>query len=198
MPALSKDQLLKIMPRLKPATADAYLPHLLTALDEAGITTPLRVAAFLAQIAHESGDFRFMSELWGPTDQQKKYERPIVDGKPAPLATAKPFPLWQKLGNTESGDGFRFRGAGPIQITGRYNFEKFGKLLGLDLVKDPDQARKPGVGFRLAGGYWTDRKLNELADAQDFDGITKAINGGFNGKPERDAYYHRALTVLGA
>lgn len=182
MITLTVEQLQKCMPALKQAKAAEYLPFLQKAMDEAGINTKLRIAAFLAQLGHESGDFRWMEEIWGPTDAQKRYEPPTT------LAT--------KLGNTQKGDGYRYRGRGPIQLTGRTNYKTAGTALGVDLEKDPDQARTLSVCFRVAAWFWTTRKLNALADTGDFDGITKRINGGFNGKPDRDKRYSNCLKVL--
>jgi predicted chitinase len=193
---LTEAQLQAILPHCKHLS---YLPLLSAAMNEAGINTPLRIAAFLAQIAHESYEFRYMGEVWGPTEQQLKYERPVVNGVPAPLVTpghGVKVPLWQQLGNTEHGDGYKFRGAGPIQLTGRNNYREYGHDLGLDLEAHPEQAQTPAVGFRLAGRYWVKHGLNELADAKNFDEITHRINGGYNGKPQRDAYYAKALSVL--
>jgi predicted chitinase len=148
-----------------------------------GISTPLRAAAFLAQIAHESAELRFMQELWGPTAQQKKYDPPSNVAK--------------SLGNTQPGDGFRYRGRGPIQITGRANYKKYGDLLGVDLVGNPDLAAKPEYAFQTAGLFWRMRGLNELADAEDFTTITKRINGGLTGLAERQRYYEVAKKALG-
>lgn len=178
MATLTEDQLLAVMPRLKKDRAALMLPHLNSAMDEAEINTKLRMAAFLAQLAHESAQLRYMEEIWGPTDVQKRYE-----GR-------------KDLGNTQPGDGFRYKGRGPIQLTGRTNYQKAGKVLGLDLEGHPEQAATPEVGFRVAGWYWTKHNLNALADAKNFDGITRAINGGLTGKPDRDAYYQKALTAL--
>lgn len=182
----SLDQLKKIMPRMarNPKTASLLFPHLQSAMLEAGITTKLRIAAFLAQVGHESGEFRFMEEIWGnaPTSAQMRYEPPST------LAT--------RLGNTQKGDGFKFKGRGPIQLTGRDNYKKCGKALGVDLENYPEKAAEWDCGFRVAGWYWTTRNLNALADTGDFDGITKKINGGFNGKKERDSFYKLALSVL--
>src|SRR5262249_31682201 len=144
----------------------------------------LRQAAFLAQIAHESTELRFVIERWGPTSLQLTYE------PPSDRATS--------LGNTQPGDGFRFRGRGPFQLTGRAYYKKFGDLLGLDLVKNPDLAATPQVMFDTAGLIWKLNGLNEMADKQDFEAITKRINGGLSGLAERQQYYQRAKVVLGA
>jgi predicted chitinase len=172
MPNLAKNQ----------QRLDIHYIYLVEALEEAEINTPARIAAFLAQVAHESYEFKYMSEVWGPTDAQKRYE--------------PPNPLAKKLGNTQPGDGFRYRGAGPIQLTGRANYRACGKDLGLDLEGNPDQAHTPAVGHRIAAWYWRTRNLNALADAKQFDAITKKVNGGFNGKSHRDQYYAKACEVL--
>lgn len=177
-------QLQRIMPTLAPAKRQLYLPHLNQAMQAHAVDTVLRSAAFIAQLAHESGELRWMEELWGPTAAQRRYE--------------PPGDLAARLGNTMPGDGARFKGRGPIQITGRFNYEKFGSLLGVDLVADPALAATPEVAFAIAGLYWQSNGLNELADAQQFAAITRHINGGTNGLADRLRYYERAKTVLGA
>jgi predicted chitinase len=180
---ITGDQLEQIMPNLPEAKRDSYLPFLVKAMEDHKINTPLRAAAFLAQIAHESAELRFMQELWGPTAQQNKYE------PPSDLATS--------LGNTQPGDGKRYRGRGPIQITGRANYKKYGDLLGVDLVANPDLAAQPEFAFQIAGLFWNMRGLNELADAENFTTITKRINGGLTGLQERERYYDVAKKALG-
>jgi predicted chitinase len=183
---LTKEHLHAIMPQLRAAKGATFFPFLTAAMAEFRIDPPARTAAFLAQLAHESGQFRFMEEIWGPTAQQQRYE------PPSDLAT--------KLGNTEPGDGKRFKGRGPIQITGRANYRRFGDLLGIDLVSDPARAAKPQLAFRIAGLFWSKKGLNELADrvtAEAFKEITRRINGGFNGLEERERFYAAAKTVLG-
>lgn len=180
---ISDNALKKIMPNLSDAKRAAYLPFLQRALAEFAVNVPLREAAFLAQVAHESGEFRWMEEIWGPTAAQKKYE------PPSDTAT--------KLGNTQPGDGKRFKGRGPIQITGRANYGKYGGLLRVDLVNNPEKAAMPEVGFRVAGLFWQRNGLNELADREMFETITKKINGGLNGYEDRLKYYTRAKQVLG-
>jgi len=176
------DQLKAILPKVGGAKAVAYLPILNKVLKEFDINTPARAAAFIAQLAHESGQFRFFEEIWGPTPTQKRYE------PPSSLATA--------LGNTEPGDGYKYRGRGPIQITGRANYRTYGRLLGIDLENNPDLAATPEVGFRLAGAFWKRRGLNELADKGDFREITRRINGGYNGLEDRQRYFANAKKVL--
>lgn len=177
--ALTLEQLLAIMPNLKRSKAEEYLPHLLAAMKEFAISVnKLREAAFLAQIAHESGEFRYFREIWGPTKTQRGYE-----GR-------------ADLGNTHPGDGERFKGRGPIQITGRANYKKYGDLLGLPLVEHPEKVESPEVAFRVAGAFWKTHDLNDLADQQSFKPITKRINGGYNGLEDRVKYYTRAKKAL--
>jgi putative chitinase len=182
---LTTEQLQAIMPLLPAAKRATLFPFLTAAVNEFGIDQPARTAAFLAPLAHESAQFRFMEEIWGPTAAQRRYEPP---GK-----------LAGDLGNTDAGDGRRFKGRGPIQITGRANYRRFGDLLGLDLVSGPEQAALPDVAFRIAGLYWSKKGLNELADrvtAEAFREITRRINGGFNGLAERERFYETAKAVL--
>lgn len=179
---ITDTNLQEIMPRLGKGTRDLYLPFLNEAMAKFEINTPLRAAAFLAQIAHESDELKYFEEIWGPTPAQKGYE-----GR-------------KDLGNTELGDGRRFRGRGPIQLTGRANYKKFGELLGVDLIGDPDLAAKPEYAFQTAALYWRRKGLNELADGgsdEDFKDITIRINGGLNGLANREKYYDLAKKALG-
>lgn len=137
----------------------------------------LRVAHFLAQIAHESGGFTTMQERGGPS-YWKRYE-----GR-------------KDLGNVNPGDGVKFHGRGPIQITGRANYLEFGRMLGLDLVNNPDRVLEPTVGVEVAVAYWKKRKLDAWADRDDVKEITRRINGGYNGLDERKAYLRRAKQII--
>ncbi|MBP0624988.1 C1 family peptidase [Cupriavidus consociatus] len=180
--SVTQAMLMQIMRNASTARLQRFEKPLNDAMQEFSINSLLRGAAFIAQLAHESGQFRFMEEIWGPTDAQKRYE------PPSSLAT--------KLGNTQRGDGVRFKGRGPIQLTGRTNYTRYAGLLGVDIVNDPSLAATPEVGFRIAGLFWQRNGLNELADIGDFKTITKRINGGFNGLAEREAFYHVALESL--
>ncbi|MQY24306.1 glycoside hydrolase family 19 protein [Nocardia macrotermitis] len=184
-PALSEgitaEQLTAIMPDLPMDRAQQYLPALNAAMREGDITTPGRRAAFLAQLAHESCEFRYFEEL-GDDAYFHQYD----PGQPNTAA-----------GNTQPGDGPRYHGRGPIQLTGRANYRAAGQALGLDLEGNPALAAQPDVGFRIAQWYWTSRDINALADASDFAAVTRAVNGGYNGLQARESYYRRALEVLG-
>jgi putative chitinase len=178
-PGLTVRDLLEIVPKLGPKKAATLLKPLQIAMMEAQIDTPARQAAFLAQLAHETGGFKWFREL-GPDTYFEKYE-----GR-------------EDLGNTEEGDGLRFKGRGFIQITGRANYTRAGKALGLDLVSNPTLAETPEVGARVAAWYWSSRNLNKYADRGDFITLTRRINGGLQGLRDRQTYYARAKKALGA
>jgi predicted chitinase len=171
---VTDDELRQIMPNCPAAKRADYLPFIQQAMAEFGITSYLREAAFLAQLAHESAELRYMEEI----------------------ASGAAYEGRKDLGNTQPGDGKRYKGRGPIQLTGRANYTKYGGLLGLDLVNNPTVAATKEVGFRIAGEFWKLNGLNELADQQQFKTITKRINGGYNGLDDRIKYYDRAKSVL--
>lgn len=144
-----------------------------------GITeTAARLANFLGQAAHETGGFRLLREVWGPTKAQKGYE-----GR-------------TDLGNTEAGDGYRFRGRGIFQLTGRANYRDIGASIGQPLETNPELAERPDIAVLTACRYWQSRGLNALADQGLEDTITRRINGGTNGIAERRVYVARIKALL--
>ncbi|MFA7291828.1 MAG: glycoside hydrolase family 19 protein [Rhodocyclaceae bacterium] len=167
--------------------AQMFLPHLLEAMDAYGIDTAPRMAAFLAQIGHESGGLRWAAEIWGPTKAQSGYE-----GR-------------KDLGNTQPGDGSKFRGHGLIQTTGRANHAavrdrlrvKFPHLTVPDFEADPEALMQPRWAALSAADFWDMKSLNLLADVEDFMRITRRVNGGTNGYEDRLARYEKAKQVLG-
>jgi predicted chitinase len=127
------------------------------------------LAAFLAQCSHESGGFRYLSEIWGPTAAQRSY-----DGR---------------MGNNQSGDGYRYRGRGYIQLTGKNNYSQAGRDLGLDLVKNPDQASTPDIGAKTSVWFWKTNVQPRVSNWDDVNTITKIVNGGYNGLEDRKMRY---------
>ncbi len=174
---ITAQQLLLILPNAGPVTG-VFVPVLNTAMNRYQIVGPKRIAAFIAQIGHESGQLKYVKEIWGPTAAQAKYE-----GR-------------KDLGNTLAGDGSRYRGRGLIQITGRANYMACGEALSLDLIVQPELLEKAQHACMSAAWFWATRGLNALADAGQFDRITQRINGGQNGAADRQALYARALKVL--
>lgn len=151
------------------AIARREAPLAEAAMIEHSITTNARSQMFLAQVFHESVRLQFFEEI----ASGEAYE-----GRP-------------DLGNTQPGDGRRYKGRGPIQLTGRSNYRLYGRLLGLPLEARPEVAAQHRVGWRIAALYWQRQGLNELADRGDFLTITKRINGGTNGLEERRGYLRR-------
>jgi predicted chitinase len=173
---LGLDTLLAIMPALPRELGAAYLPWLNRAMWEFGITTPRRKACFLAQLAHESGELRYFEEH----ASGEAYEGRCED-----------------LGNCAAGDGTRYKGRGPIQLTGRKNYRQAGAALGLDLEAEPELAGRREVGFRIAGWFFQVSGLNELAERDQFSEITRRINGGLLNEQQREMYWARARAALG-
>ena len=174
---ITTQQLLQILPNAG-QSAGVFVSVLNTAMNRYQIVGLKRVAAFIAQIGHESGQLKYVKEIWGPTKAQVKYE-----GR-------------ADLGNTVKGDGSKYRGRGLIQITGRANYEVCGEALGLDLVNQPELLEKPQHACMSAAWFWASRGLNTLADAGSFSNITSRINGGQNGAADRQGLYAKALKVL--
>ncbi len=171
---ITEDQLLAIA-RVGRERMAIFVDPLNAAMHEARINTGLRQAAFLAQVMHESGRLMYMKELASGI----KYEGRV------------------SLGNTQPGDGVKYKGRGPIQITGRANYTAIMMDLGIDCVEHPELLEQPAEGCRASAWFWSTRQLNALADAGDFEQITKKINGGLNGQPDRLALYSVAKKVLG-
>ncbi len=175
MSTVTLEQLRKIMPYAG-GRAVVFLGPLNEAMLEFGIDTPTRQAAFLAQVCHESGSLRYVREI----------------------ASGEAYEGRADLGNTNPGDGVRYKGRGLIQITGRANYRQCGKVLGLPLEQQPELLEHTEHACRSAAWFWMSRNLNTLADAGDFKAITRRINGGINGFADRLAAYERATDVLTA
>ena len=197
---ITSQQLVKIL-EIPEQRADVWCPHIDAALIEFDINTPLRLAHFLAQVGHESGGFKYVKEIWTNSPAQQSYEGAA------------------RLGNTEPGDGEKFMGRGPMQLTGRKNYKLCGAFIGVDLVAQPQLVERIDVGARSAGWFWAigagfnlghaalvalktrgmgnGVNLNDLADMDRIDLITLCVNGGTSGFEQRSAILMRAINVLG-
>lgn len=184
MGPLTLNDLKALVPKTNSGTLDTYLPYLNKAMLSAGITTPEREAAFLAQVLHETDKLKTLTEYG---------DRDYFDSNYGPHTA-----VGRSLGNTHPGDGSRYRGRGALQITGRSNYEAAGKAIGVDLVAHPDKADDPDHAFDVAAWYWKTHHLNETADSGDLNAVTRTINGGSNGAAERREYYDKARDVLDA
>lgn len=164
----------RLTPHLSASQRPGILPPLQAAMARFGIQSKQRESHFLCQVLHESGEFKYRREL----------------------ASGAAYEGRRDLGNTQPGDGRRYKGRGWIQITGRHNYRVYGAMLGLDLVGHPEQAETNENAPLIAGAYWHSRNLNAKADRDDFLGITRAINGGTNGLASRRHYLSLARQVL--
>ena len=182
---LTEQKLLQILPNAR-AKAGVVISAINQAMAEFQINTPRRVAAFLAQVGHESGHLQFVRELGGG----------------AYLAKYDTGPLAERLGNTPEadGDGQFYRGRGLIQITGRHNYLMCSiGLFGDDrLLREPELLEQPEWAAESAAWFWWVKLLNTLADQGRFTEITRKINGGQNGAADRRELWLRATKVLAA
>jgi putative chitinase len=180
---ITSQQLLQILPNAG-KQAGVFASALTLAMDKYRINTRLRMAAFIAQVGHESGQFLYVRELGG--DQYlSKYDTGT---------------LAARLGNTPEadGDGQKYRGRGLIQVTGRDNYLACSKALFGDdrLLRTPELLEQAEWACKSAAWFWNSRNLNSLADKGDFIGLTRRINGGINGLAERQVFYATGLRVL--
>lgn len=172
---ITMTQLEQIMPHgARERRLTQFINPLNDSMFEYGIDTPARQAAFLAQLAHESGEFRYVRE--------------IADGSA--------YEGRRDLGNTQPGDGRRFRGRGLIQLTGRANYAKLAKAWGIDLVAKPELLETPVYAARSAAWFWHVNGLNAIADSGNFTLLTRRINGGLNGYADRCRYWEAAKKAL--
>jgi putative chitinase len=205
---ITRAQLVAVMPN-SAAVADRFVRPLAEAMTKYGISTPARQAAFLAQLAHESAELRRTQENLNYSWERlrKVFPRYFRTDPEAQAYDRQPERIANRIyanrmlnGDETSGDGWRFRGRGPIQVTGRENYRKSGQALGIALESDPDRLLDPAIGCMAAAWYWHSRGLNSLADSDDenaFREITRRINGGFFGLEERVHFWERARAALG-
>ena len=199
---ISSDQLKSIFPGIKPSCALG----LIRAMDFYKINTPLQQAAFLAQCAHESREFtateenlnysaegllRVFPKYFKSLEQATMYAR-----NPRAIAS---YVYANRMGNgpESSGDGYRYRGRGYIQLTGHDNYMQFAAATATDALNQPSLVADTEGAALSAGWFWAKNSLNLLADKEDMIAITRRINGGLNGLQERMAYYHAARQALG-
>jgi putative chitinase len=181
--AITEQQIRSICPGA-PKGVDAYIPYLNKFLSQYKINTPKRIQAFIAQLAQESGQFRYTSEL----------------------ADGKAYEGRKDLGNIHPGDGVKFKGHGLIQVTGRDNHLRCGKALGLDLINNPLLLTTPQYAVQSACWFWESNGLNEMTDLIDdndqkkaasvFERITRKINGGLTHIIERKAFWEKAKALV--
>jgi predicted chitinase len=163
----------RVVPSLSKSQAQQLARDLGQAMHDFDITTRSRAAMFIAQLAHESGGFRYREEI----------------------ASGQAYEGRRDLGNTVPGDGRRFKGRTYIQITGRANYAAVSRALGVDFIRHPGWLAKPAYAAKGAAWWWKTHGCNQIADSGDFVALTKRINGGFNGLDDRERYHRRARPV---
>lgn len=210
---INEQQLLQILPNAR-RQAGVFVSAINRAAARYDITSRVRLAAFLAQAGHESAELTRLVEnlnygaaglanTWPARFALDPAARPrqpnglaqSLERQPEAIANAV---YGNRMGNgpAASGDGWRYRGRGLIQLTGRANYAEAGKALGVDLVAKPELLESALWACLAAAWFWSARGLNELADAGRFDDITQRINGGQNGREERHALWERAKEAL--
>jgi putative chitinase len=203
---LTKAQLKSIFPKALDADLEAFVSFGEQAVKDSGILQGVnRLQYFLAQLGHESNGLTHSQEnlnysaarlmaIWPnrfPTlEIAQKYDR-----DPEKLAN---FVYGGRMGNVNPGDGYKYRGRGYIQLTGREAYSAIGKIAGLDLEGDPDLASKPENAVRIACAFWTWKGINAACDIGDFTAVTKKINGGTNGLTDRQDWLSKVQTVVKA
>lgn len=211
---LSAKQFHALFPSVGQLAEAGFVPALNAACREFAITTPARVAAFLAQCGHESAGLVLWRESFAykPEGLFATFPKAVGSLERARLlvsygheAVAEAVyghltPKGQELGNADPGDGYRYRGRGPIQTTGKTNYQRAADVLNLPLLEQPELLEQPGPGFRASALYWMSRGLNDLADKETLDGyrlITRRINPGMLGWDDRLKRLREARAVLG-
>lgn len=168
------------LPGADQANVTTWLPEINSAMQSAGIDTPQRAAAFLAQVGQETAGFATLTEYSDGSDYNGRAD----------------------LGNTQPGDGPRYKGRGGLQLTGRNNYERASQALGVDFVNHPELVADPKYAFATAAWYWNTHNLNAAADhahPQDpasIDPVSRIINGGSNGRDVRREHFIQACQIL--
>ena len=192
------------------ALRDTWFPRISASMAAFGITTALRQAHFLAQVGHESAGFTKTEEglnysenaltaMFGKritAAQANAYGRNSAHSANQKMIANIIYANRNGNGDVASGDGYRYRGRGLIQITGRANYSALTGQLSADVVANPDLLKEPMQAAMSAAAWWKNHGLNELADADDVTRITKVINGGTNGLEDRIARLNKAKGIL--
>ena len=201
---ITVDILQACLPQANPHAVELFAEPISHACAEFDISTPERVAAFIAQCGHESGNLKYVKENLNYSAQGLcKVFPKYFNAENAPQYERNSEAIANhvyanRMGNgpEESGDGWAFRGRGLIQLTGRDNYTKCGHALGVDLTADPSYLETPEGAARSAGWFWSTHALNALADVGDIKNMTKRINGGFIGLEDRIHHYEHILHIL--
>lgn len=201
---MNSEQLAQAL-KITPIKAEEWIDAINETFERFDISTPERQACFLGQCAHESGGFATLKENlnYSAEGLTKVWPKRFPSLEAAQPYHRNPEKIANKVyadrmgnGDEASGEGFKYRGRGLIQLTGKDNYKACGDALGVDLVDDPDLVATPQYAALSAGWFWDKNNLNKFADANDMTGLTKRINGGTHGLDDRVARTQHAVDVL--
>jgi putative chitinase len=203
---ITLELLQKLCPKTKPAVLKKYAESLHeTAQYYDMYVNPKRAAAFVAQVAHESGGFNFVKENlnYSAKGLRTTFKKYFTDDATAQKYERKPEMIANRVyasrmgnGDEASGDGYKYCGRGLIQLTGKQNYTKFAADLGISVDETVAYLETPEGAVSSAGWFWDNNNLNSYCDKNDFEGLTKRINGGTIGLEDRKHHYELALTLL--
>lgn len=202
---VSSEQLVKIFSQADTADLQEIVDPLNAAMAEFGIDTPQRQAMFLAQAGHESGNFAHVEENlnYSASGLVNIFHKYFPDEAAAAAYARQPERIANRVyanrmgnGDEASGEGYKYRGRGLIQLTGKDNYDACARALNVDLHSQPDYLETAEGACRSAAWFWNHNNLNRYADADDITGCTKRVNGGVIGLEERSAHYDAAKSVL--
>jgi len=194
---ISTTQMKTIIPKMNWDKAQVYVPFMTTVLPKFEIDTPLRKAHFLSQLSHESGGLKYSEENlnYSAKALRSVFGKYFKTNALAEAYARQPEKIANRVyadrmnnGNESSGDGWKYRGRGLIQLTGKYNYQKFSEAYGIDCVNNPDLLLDSEIALTAACWYWKKRKINIHADNDDIHMVTKRINGGLNGLLDRQQW----------
>lgn len=187
-------------------TADKWVPWLNKTMQKYDIKSPRRQAMFLSQLAHESGNFRFTSENlnYSADALERVFKKYFPTRELAEEYARQPEKIASRVygnrmgnGDEESGDGWKYRGRGLIQLTGLNNYANYAMHCDNEALTKPDIVAEPEYAADSAGWFWSVNRLNAMADTGDVRAVTRRINGGFNGLADRESKYNKLIVLLG-
>lgn len=202
MDLITKDRMIQFVPATNQDIVLCAAPRLEELRTRYGCITPMQVAHLMAQLAHESGGFARLVENLDYRAERIVVIWPKLKGREAELAhnpqmlASAAYALKNGNGIESTRDGWKYRGRGFIQLTGRANYLKYGEMIGVEIINRPERAAWPEIASELALAYWRNAGCNALAANDDVPGVTRAINGGFTGLEERKKLTAHAKEVF--
>jgi putative chitinase len=191
---------------VSPENIDKYLPWLNMTMIRNKIDTPVRQAMFLSQLAHESGNFRFVEENLNYSVQglRSVFRKYFPNDEIAAQYARQPEKIANRVyanrmgnGDEASGDGWKYRGRGLVQLTGKNNYADFSLQANNNALHEPELVAQPELAAESAGWFWVKNGLNQLSDTRDVRAVRRRVNGGFNGLEDCQNKYDKLIVMLG-